>query len=90
MGLTSTPLEQAIFTLGIDADAISVYLCCCGLAAEGVVLDRDVILSVWNDTEAAFDAGLTILEARNIVAPRKEDGKRVWDINPSNQWMQPV
>ena len=87
MGLQNTPQDPAIFDQGLDVAVISVYLSCCGLAAEGVDVTRTRLISIWNDSGESLDAGLEILLARNIIGKATAGGEAAFTILPKHQWM---
>ncbi|MCW7752720.1 hypothetical protein OOT00_01815 [Desulfobotulus sp. H1] len=89
MKFDTNPMRQEIFTLGLEVDVISAYLCCCGLAADGA-LSRDRLLHVWNQDEGVLDMALAVLEARNIVTLFRQEKGACYQIHPPEQWLVPV
>ena len=89
MNFDSNPMHQEIFNLGLDVGAISAYLCCCGIAADGEV-SRSRLLHVWNQGEEALNAAMEILEARNIITTFKQEGELFYQVHPPRFWLNPV
>lgn len=89
MHFNSNPMRQEIFTLGLDVGVLSAYLCCCGIAAEGL-LSRSRLCNVWNQGEEALEAALAILEARNIIMAFQQDGETVYQVHPPSLWVTPL
>lgn len=82
--------DQQIFTLGLDVEAVSLYLLCCGLVDAGQALSIGTIAPTWNLDRPALVANLEVLIQHGILSadgqPQAE-GTR-FQLRPSSGWSQ--
>jgi hypothetical protein len=60
--------EQRIFNLGLEVEAVSLYLLCCGLVDAGQRLSLATITPAWNLDRPALIANLEVLVKYGILA----------------------
>lgn len=83
---TGRSMNQLIFQLGLPTETVSVYLLCCGLSDEGLVVTRRELAKIWNGDAQMLDEGISDLVDRNIVRRGGSDQGSVLEVNPVGQW----
>ena len=81
-------MSQKIFRLGLDTEAISLYLLCCGLADVGDNLSTKNLKGIWNGSPEALATALSNLTARGIVRQVVTQGSNevIYRLNGEDQW----
>jgi hypothetical protein len=81
-------MRQKIFDLPLPVETISLYLLCCALADAGTPISTHNLRAKWNAGEAALQAGLSALVARNILSRKISDqqGHDIYCLMDSDQW----
>lgn len=82
--------DQQIFSQGLDVEAVSLYLLCCGLVDAGQPLSLGSIAPTWNLDRPALVANLEALIQRGILSadghPQEEATR--FQLRPSSAWGQ--
>ena len=84
--------EQAIFNLGLDVEAVSLYLLCCGLVDAGQPLRLDSIAPAWNLDRSGLVSNLeTLVQCGILAADGDLTGEATqFQLKPSSQWRAPT
>jgi len=80
--------EQRIFNLGLEVEAVSLYLLCCGLVDAGQPLTLESIEPAWNLNRPALLTNLEILVRLGILAAdgAVSDKTTRFILRPSRSW----
>jgi hypothetical protein len=80
--------DQQIFTLGLDVEAVSLYLLCCGLVDAGQPLTLASITPIWNLDRPALVTHLKVLMRQGILMAdgHVEDEGTRFQLRPSSGW----
>ena len=83
--------EQQIFSLGLDVEAVSLYLLCCGLVDAGQPLNQETLLPAWNLDRPALVANLEVLVGRGILTAdgKVADSATRFNLQSSARWRSP-
>ena len=83
--------EQRIFNLGLEVEAVSLYLLCCGLVDADQPLSLATITPAWNQDRKALVANLDILLSQGIVTADGPSGAEAtrFRLEPSTRWKSP-
>ena len=80
--------DQNIFNLGLEVEAVSLYLLCCGLMDAGQHLSLSSITPTWNLDRPALLSNLEVLIGHSILSadgPVAEEGTR-FKLRPGSAW----
>lgn len=76
-------MNRRIFDMGLPVEAVSLYLLCCNIARGEAPIVMETIKSLWNSTDEALDAGLTILIKHQILEQSTDEKSptayKLWD-----------
>lgn len=81
-------IRQAIFTMDLPVEAVSVYLLCCAIADAGAAITLSAIEGKWNGSPSALHDELSRLENRQILS-REHDHELnapVYRLEPEKRW----
>jgi hypothetical protein len=84
--------EQEIFNLGLEVEAVSLYLLCCGLVDADRPLNLDSITPAWNLDHPALVSNLGVLVRHGILAADGDlsNAATRFQLKPSTQWGAPA
>ena len=81
-------MNQEIFRLNLEVEAVSLYLLCCGVADTGKSISFSDLLSVWNGDRKSMEKSIGTLESLNILSVQGTAKKEntIYSINPLEKW----
>lgn len=81
-------MNQEIFRLNLEVEAVSLYLLCCGIADTGKSISFSDLLSVWNGDRESMEKSIGTLESLNILSVQSTAKKEnaIYSINPLEKW----
>ena len=81
-------MRQKIFSMGLDVEAVSLYLLCCAVADAGAPITRATLTEKWNGTPSSLQRELEQLEDRNILCSdtASPENDRVYRFVDEKQW----
>ena len=81
-------MRQAIFSMDLAVETVSVYLLCCAIADAGVAVRQTALEDKWNGSPSALQDALSQLQDRHILscAQDREHNEPVYQLEPEKRW----
>jgi replication initiation and membrane attachment protein DnaB len=73
--MANSVMDQRIFKMGLDTEAVSLYLLCCSLVDESLHISSKHIGERWTGNAEQLSTSMHTLIQRNILRQVMTDGK---------------
>ncbi|WP_028324595.1 hypothetical protein [Desulfatirhabdium butyrativorans] len=73
--MADSVMDQRIFKMGLDTEAVSLYLLCCSLVDESLHISNKYIGERWTGNAEQLSKSIHTLIQRNILRQVMTDGK---------------